>query len=125
MRPNMLVLAYCSLDANSNNVLLRPACRAAQPSARYSFRSLASTGFPGGYSKSVCVRLHSENSEPTIWFFKRRLTTPPGATALPMVSSHNVTTLAKFQLVWRRLCDVLILTFLVEDTVTPVCALPH
>ena len=29
-------------------------------------RSLASKGFPSGYSKSVCVRLHSENSEPTI-----------------------------------------------------------
>ena len=32
------------------------------------FGSLASKDFPSGYSKSVCVRLHSENSEPTMWF---------------------------------------------------------
>ena len=29
-------------------------------------RSLASKGFPNGYWKSVCVRPHSENSEPTM-----------------------------------------------------------
>ena len=33
-----------------------------------SFRSLAFTGFPSGYSKSVCVRLHSESSERMILF---------------------------------------------------------
>ena len=56
-----------------------------------SFGSLASKGFPvdhkgfpSGYSKSVCacVRMPSENSEPTRWFSQ---TTPdehpPGATA--------------------------------------------
>ena len=31
-----------------------------------SFESLASKDFPNGYSESVCVRLHSESSEPTI-----------------------------------------------------------
>ena len=31
---------------------------------RCSFRSLVSKGFPRGYSKSVCVRVHSESSEP-------------------------------------------------------------
>ena len=56
------------------------------------FTSLASKGFPSGYSKSVCllVRLHSENAEPTLSISQ---TTPdehpPDAIALPMASSHH------------------------------------
>ena len=33
---------------------------------------------------------------------------PPDATAKAMASSHHITPRAKFQLVWRRLCEVLL-----------------
>ena len=57
-----------------------------------SFRSFACKGFPSGYSKSVCVHLHSESSELAKLFSQ---TTPdkhpPDATALPMANPHNFT----------------------------------
>ena len=65
--------------------------------------SLASKGLPSGYSKSICVRLHSENSEPTMLISQ---TTPdehpptPPSCRWPAVIT--LPTLAKFQLVWRR-----------------------
>ena len=73
-----------------------------------SFRSLASKGFPSGYSKSVCacVRMPSENSESMRWFSQ---TTPdedpptPPPCRWPALITLRTST--KFQLVWRRLCD--------------------
>ena len=45
-----------------------------------SLRSLASKGFPSGYAKSVCVRLHPENSEPTMLISQ---TTPEEYPSMP------------------------------------------
>ena len=57
-------------------------------------RSLASEGFPSTYSKSVCVRLRSEISEPTMLMSHatpdEHTPTPPRH-ALSMASSHHVT----------------------------------
>ena len=93
----------------------------------YFFRSLASKGFPSGYSKSVCVRLHSESSEPTILFSQ---TTPDEHPPTPppcrWPALLTVPILAKFQLVWRSLCNLVLLasSCLVEHTLTAVCVLP-
>ena len=78
-------------------------------------------------SKCVCVRQRSESSEPTMLFSH---TTPdehpprpppcrwPALTTLP--------TLAKFQLVWRRLCDLLFRSScLFEHTLADICVLPE
>ena len=87
---------------------------------------LASKGFPSGYSRSVCVRLHSENSEPKMLISQttpdEHPPTPPPCRWPALITSP---TLAKFQLVWRRLCDVLFRSCLVEHTLTAVCALPE
>ena len=89
-----------------------------------SFRSLASKGFPsGGYSKSVRVRLHSESSEPTMLLSRttpdEHLRTPPPTRWPALITLPN---LAKFQLVWRRLCDVVLLpSCLLEYTLAAVC----
>ena len=104
---------------------MRPETRSSCTCKSSSLRSLASKGSPSGYSKSVCVRLHSENSEPTMLISQ---TTPnehpqtrppcrwPALITLP--------TLVKFQLVWRRLCDLLFRSScLFEHTLTAVCAL--
>ena len=49
--------------------------------------------------------------------------TPPPCRWPVLITSP---TLAKFQLVWRRLCDVVLFpSYLVEDTLTVVCVLPH
>ena len=93
-----------------------------------SLRSLASKGFPSGYAKSVCVRLHPENSEPTMLISQ---TTPEEYPSMPppcrwpaLITLPNI---AKFQLAWRRLCDVVLFrsSCLFEHTLTAVCALPE
>ena len=90
-----------------------------------SFSSLASKGFPNRYSKSVCVRLHSENSEPTMLFSR---TTPDGHPPMPppcrWPALITLPTLAKFELVWRRRCDVALFpSCLVEHIFTAGCVL--
>ena len=63
------------------------------PANMYSFASLAFKGFPSGYSKSVCVcvRLHSENSAPTMLISRTTPDgTPPDAAALPIASSQTL-----------------------------------
>ena len=93
-----------------------------------SFRSLASKGFHSGYSKSVCVRLHSENSEPTMLFYQ---TTPDEDPPTPppcrWQALITLPTLAKLQLVWRRLCDAVLFlsSCIVEHTLTAVCVIPE
>ena len=90
------------------------------------FGSLASKGFPSGYSKSVCVRLHSENSEPTMLISQttpdEHPPTPPPCRWPALIT---LPTLGKFQLVWRRLRDVVLFrsSCLSEYTLTVVCAL--
>ena len=59
-------------------------------------------------------RLHSESSEPTIFFLKRCLTNAPDATAYSMASSHHLTHPRRVQLVWRSLCDVLFPSCLIK-----------
>ena len=77
-----------------------------------SFRSFASKGFSSGYSESVCacVRMSSENSEPTRWFSKttpgEHPSTPPPCRWPALITLRTPT---KFQLVWRRLCDDVLL----------------
>ena len=93
----------------------------------YSCRNLASKGFPSGYSKRLCVRLHSESSEPTMVLSQTTLDehspTPPPCRWLAL---FTLPTLAKFQLVWRRICDVVLFpSCLVEHTLTAVCVLPE
>ena len=94
----------------------------------FSFRSLTSKGFPSGYSKSVCVHLHSENSKPTILISQTTpdehpLTPPPCRWA----ALNTLPALAKFQLVWRRLRDVVPFrsSCLFEHILIAVCALPE
>ena len=95
----------------------------------YTFRSSASK-IPRGYSKSVCVRLHSENSEPTINTLISQTTPdehppmPPPCGTPALITLH---TLANFQLVWRCLCDVVLFrsSCLFEHTLTAVCVLPE
>ena len=92
-----------------------------------SFRSLASKDFPGGYSKSVCVRLHSESSEPTMFSQATPDEHPPTPPPCRWPALLTLPTLAKFQLVWRRLWDPVLFpsSRLVEHTVTTVCVLPE
>ena len=90
-----------------------------------SFRSLASKGSSSGYSKSVCVRLHSENSEPTMFSQTTPDEHPPKPPPCRWPALVALPTLDKFKLVWRRLCDVLFPYCLVEHTLTAVCVLPH
>ena len=56
----------------------------------YYFRSLASKGFPSGYSKSVCVRMPSENSEPTMWLSQ---TTPEEHPPTPRLADGQLSSL--------------------------------
>ena len=75
----------------------------------------------------MCVHLHSENSEPTMLFSQtmpdEHPPTPPPCRWPDLIT---LPTLAKFQLVWRRLCHVVLFPFsyLVEHTLTVVCVLP-
>ena len=66
--------------------------------------SFASKGFPSRCSESVCPpALRKLRTYDVFSYDPWR--TPLDATALPMASSHHtLPTLAKFQLVWRRLC---------------------
>ena len=87
------------------------------------FRSLASEGFPSVYSKSVCVRLHTERFEPTMLFSQttpeKRPPTPPPSRWTTLVTLPH---LAKFQVVWRRLCDVVLFaSSFFDHTITAVC----
>ena len=88
-----------------------------------------SKGLPRGYSRSVCVcvcvRLHSENFEPTTWFGEMTPdehppTPPPCRWPAPI----TLRTPTKFQLVWCRLCDVVLFrsSCLFERTLAAVCA---
>ena len=74
--------------------------------AFFSFRTLAFKGFPSECSKSVCVRLHSENSEPKTLVSQttpdEHPPTPPPCRSRALVTSRTPT---KCQLVWHRLCD--------------------
>ena len=75
----------------------------------------------------VCVRLHSENSEPMYHAdFSRRLTNTPDATALTMASSHLYRPSRSFSSFGAAFCDVLFRSScLFEHTYTAVCALPE
>ena len=70
-----------------------------------SFRSVASK--QRIFEKCVCVRLHSENSESTMLIYQTTADehppTPPRCRWPVLITSP---TLARFQIVWRRLCDV-------------------
>ena len=86
---------------------------------------IAFKDFPNGF-RTVCVRppalrkLRTYDAD----FANDAWRTPPDATALPMATLINLLTLAKFQVVWRRLCDVLFRSScLFEHTLTSVCAL--
>ena len=71
--------------------------------------------------------LHAETSEPTMLFSQTTPDEPPPAPP-PCRRPALITlpTLAKFQLVWRRLCDVVLFpSCLVEPTLTAICVLPH
>ena len=68
-----------------------------------SFRNLASKGFPGGYSKSGCVRVHLENSEPTMLISQTTPDEHPTPQSCRWPALITLPTLAKFQLVLRRL----------------------
>ena len=91
-----------------------------------SIRSFVSKDLPSGCSKRVCVcvHLHSESSELT--FFvpetipdEHPVTPPPSRWPALTTLPH----LAKFQLVWRRLCVVVLFaSCLFEHTLTAVCA---
>ena len=82
-----------------------------------SFRSLADIR-----KACVCLPALRELRTYDVVFSNDAWRTPPDATALPMASSLiTLPTLAKFQLVWRRLCDVLFPSCLVEHTLTAVC----
>ena len=87
-----------------------------------SFESFASKGFPSGCSKNMCVR------PPTL----RKLRTydvdlstipeehPPTPTPCRWPALITLPSLAKLQLAWRRLCDVLLVrsSCLFEHTLT-------
>ena len=88
-----------------------------------SFGSLASKGFPSVYSKSVCVCLHSEMSEPTMFSQTTPDEYPPTPPPCRWPALITLLTLANFQLVWRRLCDVLFRSSC--HTRTAVCTLPE
>ena len=94
-----------------------------------SFRNLAPGGFPSGHSKRTCacVRLHSEISEPNMLISRTRHDEhPPTAPSCQWPALITLPTLAKFQLVWRRLCDAVLFrssSCLFEHTLTAVCIL--
>ena len=95
---------------------------------RSSFRRLASKGFPSGCSKSVRVRLQSENSEPTMLFSQtmpeEHPPTPPPCRRPTLLA---LPTLAKFQLVCRQLCDGVLFhsSCVIKHTNMAVSALPE
>ena len=93
-----------------------------------SSRRLASKGFPSGYLKSVYVCACTQKLRTyDVHFSNDAWRMPPDTTALRWPAFITLSTLAaKFQLVWRRLCDVIMLirsSCLFEYTLTAVCAL--
>ena len=93
------------------------------PGTRYGV-PLEAKGFPSGYPKSVCVYPHALRKLRTYRFFPQMMSdehspTPPPSRWPAFITLHHLT---KFQLVWRRLCDVvLFLSCLFEHTLTAVC----
>ena len=90
---------------------------------------VASKGFPNGYSKKrKSARLHSENSKPMMLISQTRpdehTPTPPPCRWPALIT---LPTLANFQLVWHRLCDVVLFrsSILFQHTLTPVSAQPE
>ena len=79
---------------------------------------MASKGFLSEYSKSVYVRLHSENFEPTFFFSNDAYEHPPTPPPTRRSALITLPTLAKLQVVWRRLCGVLIPSCLVKHGLT-------
>ena len=74
----------------------------------------------------MCVRLHLESSEPTILFSLTPDEHPPTPLPCRWPALITLRTLAKFELVWRRRCDVVLFpSCLFEHTVTAVCVLPE
>ena len=76
--------------------------------------------------RKVCVRLHSGNPEPTMLISPTTLDEhPPTSPPCRWPALITLLTLTKFQLVWRRLCDVVLFhsSCLSEHTLTAVCAL--
>ena len=75
----------------------------------------------------MCVRLHSESSEPTMFSQATPDEHPPTPPPCRWPALLTLPTLAKFQLVWRRLWDPVLFpsSRLVEHTVTTVCVLPE
>ena len=90
-----------------------------------SFRILDSKGFPSAYSKSVCVRLRSKSSEPTMLISQ---TTPDEHPRTPppwrWPTFITFPTLTTFRLVSRRLCNAVLFrsSCLFEHTLTAVWA---
>ena len=76
----------------------------------------------------MCVRLHSETSEPTMLISQttanKHLPMPPPFRWPALITIH---TLVKFQLVWHRLCDFVLFRSYCkfECTPTAVYALPE
>ena len=78
------------------------------------------------FENCVCVRLHSENSEPTMFSQMTPDGHPPTPPPCRCPALITLPALAKSQLLWRRLCDVLFpSSCLVEHTLTAVCVLPE
>ena len=78
----------------------------------YSFKSLSSKVFPSGYSENVCVcvRMPSENFEPTMWFLQTSPDEhPPKSLPCGWRALITLRTPTTFQLVWCRLCDDVLL----------------
>ena len=86
--------------------------------------SLASQGLPSGFRKSACVRLHSESSEPTMFSQTAPDEHPPMPPPCRWPAVTTSPTLAKFQLVWRRFCDVVVFPSCLEHTLTALCTTP-
>ena len=81
---------------------------------------------PADIRKVCCVRLHSENSEPTLISPTTPEEHPPTPPPCRWPALFTLPTLCKFQLVWRRLCHVLFRSScLFGHTLTTVCALPE
>ena len=125
------------MGRNKQHKLVRCCCRnQVGPSILHTDTAINSFSLPGSFKrlprgifeKWVCVGLHLENSEPTMWFSQ----TMPGEhrpTSPPCRWSALITLrfLTKFKLVWRRLCDVVLFrsSCLFERTVTAFCTLPE
>ena len=89
-----------------------------------SFRSLAYRLPQRIFEKRVCICLHSESSGPTMFSQTTPDDHPPTPPPRRCPALITLPTLARFLLVWRRLCDVVRLpSCLVEHTLMTVCVL--